>query len=320
MQKAIITGGAGFIGSHLSKKLLNKGLKVYCIDNLLTSSEENIAEIKSNSNFKFIKFDIINPMDDISSKIKDVDFVFHMASPASPNPNSPRSFINLPLETMMVNSIGTYHALKLAKEKNAKFLLASTSECYGNPNVSPQPETYFGNVNPNGPRSVYDEAKRFAEAMTFSFLRNKDLDARIIRIFNTYGPFMQKDDGRVVSNFINQALEDKSITIYGDGSQTRSFCHVDDMTDGIIAAMTKHNTKGEVINLGNPDERKISEIAKIIKKITKSSSNIVFEDRPSDDPDRRKPDISKAKKLLSWSPKVDLLEGLGKTVEYFKNS
>jgi len=220
---------------------------------------------------------------------------------------------------MLANSLGTYNLLLLAKEKNAKFLFASTSEIYGNPAVSPQPESYFGNVSPNGIRSVYDEGKRFGEAMTFAFLRKYDIDARIIRIFNTYGPNMQKDDGRVVSNFINQAIEEVPITVYGQGTQTRSFCYIDDMVEGIISAISAKNTKGEVINLGNPDERTIKEIAAMIKQFTGSQSQIVNEPRPAEDPERRKPDIEKAKKLLLWEPRVSLEDGLKKTIEYFRN-
>lgn len=315
MQIVLVAGGAGFIGSHLCKKLLSQNYKVICVDNLLTGDKNNLNEIKDNENFTFLEKDVIKPFD-IDSKL---DYIFHLASPASPNKKSPRSYINHPLETLLVNSLGTYNLLEMSKKSSAKFLYVSSSEIYGDPSISPQSEDYFGNVNPNGVRSVYDEGKRFGEAITMSYVREFGLDARIIRIFNTYGPFMQVDDGRVVSNFINQAISNKPITIYGDGSQTRSFCYVDDMVEGLILGMFSSNSKGEVINLGNPNEKKISELAGIIKNITKSTSEIVFEELPQDDPKARKPDVSKAKRLLSWQAKIDINEGLLKTIEYFKS-
>ena len=316
MQTALVAGGAGFIGSHLCGALLNQGYKVICIDNFLTSEKENISRHENNENFSLIEKDIINlnPND-----LPEFDFLFHLASPASPNAKSSRSYVAYPIETLLVNSRGTYNLLEAAKKNNAKFLYASTSEIYGDPAVSPQSEDYFGNVNPNGVRSVYDEAKRFGEAITSAYVRKHDLDGRIVRIFNTYGPLMRADDGRVVSNFISQALLNSPITIYGDGKQTRSFCFITDMIDGILMAMFSENTKGEVMNLGNPDERSILEIADIIKELTKSTSEIVNESLPPDDPKERKPDISKAKRILGWEPKVTLSEGLEKTVEYFRN-
>lgn len=319
MPKAVIAGGAGFIGSHLSGKLLNNGFVVYCVDNLITGSKTNVNNLLDNPNFMLFRNDITTPLTNIADRMEEVDYIFHLASPASPNINSAKSYMKLPIETMLSNSLGTYNLLLLAKEKNAKFLFASTSEVYGDPSVSPQPESYFGNVSPNGIRSVYDEAKRFGEALTFAFLRKYDMDARIIRIFNTYGPNMQKDDGRVISNFINQAIGEVPVTVYGEGSQTRSFCYIDDMVEGIISAMSSQNTKGEVINLGNPDERTIKEIAEIVKGLTGSRSQIINEPRPAEDPERRNPDIEKAKKLLQWEPKVSLDEGLKKTIEYFRN-
>ncbi len=319
MPKALIAGGAGFIGSHLSGKLINNGFVVYCIDNLITGNKTNVNNLLDNPNFSLLRHDITTPLTLIADRLQEIDYIFHLASPASPNMNSEKSYMKLPIETMLANSLGTYNLLLLAKEKNAKFLFASTSEIYGNPAVSPQPESYFGNVSPNGVRSVYDEGKRFGEAMTFAFLRKYDLDTRIIRIFNTYGPNMQKDDGRVVSNFINQAIEKVPITVYGQGTQTRSFCYIDDMVEGIISAMSAKNTKGEVINLGNPDERMIKEIAVMVKQLTGSQSQIVNEPRPAEDPERRRPDIEKAKKLLLWEPKVSLEVGLKKTIEYFRN-
>lgn len=320
MQTVLIAGGAGFIGSHLSKRLLKEGYDVICVDNLITGNRKNIADLEGNSGFTYIQFDIASPSfpDEALGKIPEVDVIFHLASPASPNKKSPRSYINFPIETLLVNSYGSYQLLELAKKKQAKFLFASSSEVYGDPAVSPQTEEYFGNVNPNGVRSVYDEGKRFGEAITFGYLRKHNVDVRVVRIFNTYGPFMQPDDGRVVSNFINQAIRAEELTIYGTGEQTRSFCYVDDMVEGLIKAMFTDNTKGEVFNLGNPDERQIREIATIVKELTGSSSDIVHESLPEDDPKVRKPDITKAKNILSWEPQVKLEEGLKKTIDYFK--
>ncbi len=315
MKKFLIAGGAGFIGSHLSEKLLNRGDSVICVDNYITGSRENISRLLDNPNFILVEQDIINGVPEIQDELEGI---FHLASPASPNQKSERSYIAYSLETLRVNSQGTFNLLNLAKDKNAKFVYASTSEVYGNPSVSPQPETYWGNVNPNGIRSVYDEGKRFGEAMTMAYVRKFGLDARIMRIFNTYGDRMQPDDGRVVSNFIIQALQGKNITVYGDGNQTRSFCYVSDLVEGIEKLMDKEDIKGEVVNLGNPSEYTISELANKITQMIDTSSEIVYEDKPADDPDRRKPDITKAKELLSWEPKIPLEEGLQKTIEYFK--
>lgn len=317
METVLVTGGAGFIGSHLCKKLLDENHTVICLDNLLTGAKSNIEKLLDHPNFTFLLHDISQPPGELKEQLQDVTSIFHLASPASPNKKSKRSYINLPVETMMANSQGTYHLLQLTKERKAKFLFASTSEVYGNPEVSPQPETYFGNVNPNGIRSVYDEAKRFGEAMTFGMGRLYDLDVRIIRIFNTYGPNMQIDDGRVISNFINQAIRNEPMTIYGDGTQTRSCCYVSDMVDGFAKAMFTENTKMDVFNLGNPDERTIKEIAELIKSLTNSLSEIVYEPLPEDDPLKRKPDITKSSHLLHFSPDVSLEDGLKKTIEYF---
>lgn len=314
MQTALVAGGGGFIGSHLCSSLLDKGYKVICLDNFITGEKENISHLLQNENFSLIEKDIVT-LDDLPG----FDYLFHLASPASPNARSSRSYIAFPIETLLVNSAGTHRLLELAKKNNAKFLYASTSEIYGDPEVSPQSEDYFGNVNPVGVRSVYDEAKRFGESVTMAYVRKFDLDARIVRIFNTYGPKMRADDGRVVSNFINQALKSEPITIYGDGTQTRSFCYITDMIDGLFAAISSENTKGEVINIGNPDEKKISEIAETIKQMTASTSEIVLEKLPEDDPKVRKPDISKANRILDWQPKITLSEGLEKTIEYFKS-
>ena len=253
MAKILIAGGAGFIGSHLIKKLLDEGHEVICIDSLITGSKKNIEDLQTNSQFTFIEGDITSEISILKSQISNVDQIYHLASPASPNKNSRRSYINFPIETLLANSMGTYNLLQIARDQGAKFLFASTSEIYGDPKESPQKETYFGNVNPNGVRSVYDESKRFGEATTFAFLRKFNTDVRIARIFNTYGPSMQKDDGRVVSNFINQALNNQKITIYGDGQQTRSFCFIDDMVDGLVRMMNRDDTKGQVVNLGKPN-------------------------------------------------------------------
>ena len=308
MSKVLVTGGAGFIGSHLCDYLLKEGLEVICLDNLLTGSERNIKHLLDNSKFKFIKADVMEPVN------LEVDCIFHLASPASPI-----DYQNHSEETLLVNSEGTLNMLKLALKNKAKILVASTSEIYGDPKEHPQKETYWGNVNSFGPRSCYDESKRFGEAATYVYINNHGVDARIVRIFNTYGPRMQKDDGRVVSNFINQAIEGNPLTVYGKGEQTRSFCYVSDLVEGIYKAMFTEGTRGEVINLGNPDEYKIIDLAEKIKKLTNSNSEIIFKDLPPDDPTQRQPDISKAKNLLSWEPKVKVDEGLQKTIEYYKD-
>jgi UDP-glucuronate decarboxylase len=319
MQTVLVAGGAGFIGSHLCKSLLKDNYKVICIDDFITSDRNNLKSLLKNPEFTLLEFDITKPVEKMNLKVQNIDYIFHLASPASPNKNSARSYINFPIETLLANSLGTYNLLELACKFNSKFLYTSTSEIYGDPSISPQKESYFGNVNPNGVRSVYDEGKRFGEAITFGYLRKHDLDVRIIRIFNTYGPVMLADDGRVVSNFINQAIGNKPITIFGGGTQTRSLCYIDDMIEGIKLAMFTLNTKGEVFNLGNPDERSILDIAKLVKNLTYSKSEIVFEELPIDDPKSRKPDISHAKEILGWQPKVSTEEGLKKTIDYFKS-
>jgi len=319
MQTVLVAGGAGFIGTHLCKSLLNDNYKVICVDNFITGNKNNLKDLLRNPQFSLLEHDAIQPISSSELKVNNLDYVFHLASPASPNKKSPKSYINYPIETLLVNSQGTHNLLELARQFKAKFLFASTSEVYGDPTVSPQKEDYFGNVNPNGVRSVYDEGKRFGEAITFGYIRKYGLDARVIRIFNTYGPIMQVDDGRVVSNFINQAIKNEPITVYGKGDQTRSICYVDDMVSGIKLAMFSPNTKKTVINLGNPEERSILEIAKLIKNMTDSKSEIVFEELPIDDPKIRKPDISRAKEILDWEPKISTEEGLKKTIEYFKS-
>lgn len=318
MQTVWVAGGAGFIGSNLCYSLI-ADYNVVCIDNLLTSSEDNIAPLKANKNFSFFKQDITLLDKKTASELPKPDFIFHLASPASPNAKSKRSYIALPLETMQANSFGTQNLLEIAKEAGARFLYASTSEVYGDPLISPQSETYWGNVNPVGPRSVYDESKRFGEAIIMLYVRKFGLNARMARIFNTFGPKMQIDDGRVVSNFIIQALKNEPFTVYGDGSQTRSFCYISDLVEGLKKLMFTDLKSGEIINLGNPNEQTIKSLADKIKNLIPTKSEVVHESLYEDDPKRRCPDISKAKQLLGWEPKVALEDGLKSTIEYFKN-
>lgn len=304
---AVITGGAGFLGSHLCDKLLENDISVICIDNLLTGDLKNIEHLIGNKNFKFIHHDVTNFIH-VPGK---VDYVLHFASPASP-----LDYLQLPIQTLKVGSLGTHKALGLAKEKNAVFLLASTSEVYGDPEVNPQPESYWGSVNPIGPRGVYDEAKRFAESLTMAYHRYHDLDTRIARVFNTYGPRMRLKDGRAIPAFLSQAIMNDDLTVFGDGSQTRSFCYVDDQIDGIYRLLM--SSEVEPVNIGNPSEITIKQFAEEIIKLTGSKSKIVYKDLPQDDPKLRRPDITKAQKVLGWEPKVDREEGLKKTIEYFK--
>lgn len=313
--KAIVTGGAGFLGSNLCGKLLEKGYDVLCIDNLLTSDGSNIAKFEGKPEFRFLRYDITNKLPEELT----ADEIYHLASPASPNIHSPKSYHALAFETMLANTTGTWNLCELAVQNKAKFLFASTSEIYGDPKENPQKETYRGNVSTTGPRAVYDEAKRFGETITSAYVRSKDLDGRIIRIFNTYGPGMAIDDGRVVTEFIKASKEGKSLPIFGEGTQTRSFCYVDDLIEGIILAMEKEKTEGEVINLGNPDEFTILELADLVIKLTGKGSKEIKEKLPEDDPLQRRPDISKAKELLGWEPKVKLEEGLKKTIEFFSS-
>jgi nucleoside-diphosphate-sugar epimerase len=313
----LITGGAGFIGSHLCERLLMDGNHVVCVDNFLTGSKKNIQHLLKNKNFHFIKFDVIKPITHYPLPITHYDIVYHLASPASPNAESPYSYMAYPIKTLLVNSLGTKNLLELARNNNARFIFASSSEIYGNPEEHPQTENYWGNVNPNGVRSCYDEGKRFGEAITMAYFRKYRTSARIARIFNTYGPRMLPEDGRVISNFIVQSLRSDPITVYGDGEQTRSFCYVSDMIDGLIELGKKDNIDGEVINIGNPDERKVLDVAQLIKKMTKTASLIAFQNLPKDDPTRRQPCIDKAEKLLNWKPKITLEEGLRKTIDYF---
>jgi len=305
----LITGGAGFIGSHLVKKFLSVGEKVIVVDNLLTGAIENLSLFNDNPNFIFMNHDVQHHID-IEIEL---DYVLHLASAASP-----RAYTEHPINTLKAGSSGTINTLGLAKAKNAKYLLTSTSEIYGNPKVSPQSETYWGNVNPNGPRSMYDEAKRFSEAAVSSYNRIYNLNTRIVRLFNTYGPKMKIDDGRVVTNFIFQALNGEDITIYGNGDQTRSFCYIEDTLSGIIKAMDSESS--EVFNIGNPNEITVKKLAEIIIKLTNSNSSLKFLELPEDDPMQRKPDISKAEEFLNWSPKIPLEEGLLKTIDWVKSS
>jgi len=322
----LITGGAGFIGSHLCELFLSErdcpqrvacalkgtvpkseGYKVICVDNLITGKLSNISHLLKNKNFRFTKHNISKHIN-----IKGpIDYILHFASPASPI-----DYLKFPIQTLKVGSLGTHNALGIAKAKRAKFLLASTSEVYGDPLVNPQPETYWGNVNPIGPRGVYDEAKRFAEAITMAYHRVHKVDTKIVRIFNTYGERMREHDGRAIPNFISQALNNKPITVYGSGLQTRSFCYISDLIDGIYRLLlsNEHNP----VNIGNPNEMTLLALAKIIIKLTGSRSKIVFKPLPTDDPKVRRPNISKAKKLLKWQPKVDLETGLIRTINYFR--
>jgi len=305
--RIVVTGGAGFLGSHLCDFLINEGHNVICIDNLITGNTDNITHLMGNEKFKFIHHDVTEYIF-IEGKL---DAILHFASPASPI-----DYQELPIQTLKVGSLGTHKALGLAKEKKAKFLLASSSEVYGDPLVSPQKEDYWGNVNSVGPRGVYDESKRFAEAMVMAYHYYHKIDTKIARIFNTYGSRMRERDGRVVPTFINQALEGKPLTVFGDGTQTRSFCYVSDMVQGIYKLLLSNIN--EPINLGNPQEMTVNDFAKIILKLTKSKSKVIHKPLPVDDPKIRQPDITRAEKLLDWSPRVPLEEGLQKTIEYFK--
>ncbi len=304
----VVTGAAGFLGSHLSDLLLAKGYKVIGLDNLITGNVRNIEHLAGNADFEFIKHDVTKFIF-LPGK---VDLIFHFASPASPI-----DYLQIPIQTLKVSSLGTHNALGLAKEKGATFLIASTSECYGDPLEHPQKETYWGNVNPIGPRGCYDEAKRFAEAITMAYHRFHNLDTKIVRIFNTYGPRMRLDDGRVVPAFIGQALQGRPLTLFGDGSQTRSFCYVSDLLDGIYRL--SQSDYHEPVNIGNPAEMTVLEFAKRILAITGCKSPIESKPLPTDDPKQRRPDISLAKKLLGWEPKVTFDEGIPQTISYFRD-
>lgn len=319
--RSLITGGAGFVGSHLCERLIAEGHEVICIDNLLTGRRENISQLIDHPRFVFVEHDVTRPIDvpQLRSRTdgrlnsgNHLDYVLHLASPASP-----KDYARHPIHTLKVGGLGTYHALGVAKAYQSVFLIASTSEVYGDPEINPQQETYWGHVNPIGPRSCYDEAKRFAEAITMAYNRQHGVRVRIARIFNTYGERMRLDDGRVLPNFIPQALEGRALTVYGDGRQTRSCCYVSDLVDGLYRLLISNETGP--INIGNPEEVTILELARKVIEQTGSASTIVFEPLPVDDPMQRRPDITKAQTLLGWTPKVGLTEGLTKAVSYFKD-
>jgi len=312
----LITGAAGFLGSHLCDRLLSEGHQVVGLDNFVTGSRENIAHLMGNEKFSFYRHDVSNYIF-VPGKI---DAVLHFASPASPNPKSPSGYFNLPIQTMKAGALGTHNSLGVAKTNNARFLLASTSEIYGDPQVHPQTEDYAGNVDPVGTRAVYDEAKRFAESLTMAYHRHHGVDTRIVRIFNTYGPRMDLEDGRALPNFLKQALLGQQLTIYGDGQQTRSFCYVDDLIDGIVRLLYASRDEHLPVNLGNPLEMTVLEFAEAINRVTNNQAGVTYlaGERSERDPQRRQPDITRARTLLGWEPKVNLEEGLKRTIPYFK--
>ena len=314
MMRILITGAAGFLGSHLNDRLIAEGHDVVGLDNFVTGSPENIAHLIGNPKFTFYKHDVSNYIF-IPGK---VDAVLHFASPASPNPDSPYGYFNLPIQTMKAGALGTHNALGVAKTDGARFLLASTSEIYGDPLEHPQKETYAGNVDPVGMRAVYDEAKRFAESLTMAYHRHHRVDTRIVRIFNTYGPRMDLEDGRALPNFLKQALLGQPLTVYGDGSQTRSFCYVDDLIDGIVRLL--FSDEHMPVNIGNPIEMTVLEFAEIINKVAENKAGVTFvpEGRSTRDPQRRQPDITRARSILGWEPKITLEEGISRTIPYFK--
>jgi dTDP-glucose 4,6-dehydratase len=305
--RAVVTGGAGFLGSHLCSRLLDDGYEVVCLDNFLTGAPDNVAHLMPSERFRLVRADVTDHIHVPGG----VEAVLHFASPASPV-----DYLKLPIETLKVGSIGTLHALGLAREKGARFLLASTSEAYGDPQVHPQPEDYWGHVNPVGPRGVYDEAKRYAEALTMAYLRQQGVDTCIARIFNTYGPRMRPNDGRAVPTFLRQALDGQPVTVFGDGSQTRSFCYVQDLIRGLVA-LNEAADVHDPVNIGNPNEMSLLEMAELVVELTGSRSEVVFEPLPEDDPQVRQPDITRARQLLGWEPEVGLREGLVQTVDEY---
>jgi UDP-glucuronate decarboxylase len=312
--RVLVTGGAGFVGSHLVEHLLARGDTVVVVDNFITGLASNLDHVKADTGLSLLQHDMSRPLPPELASDR-FDRIYNLASPASP-----RGYGRFPIETLLVNSVGTYQALELARHHSARFVQASTSEVYGDPLIHPQVESYWGNVNPNGPRSCYDEGKRFAESIVMEYVRQHGVDARIVRIFNCYGPRCHPADGRVVPSFCVQALEGRPITVYGDGQQTRSFCYVADLVEGFVSIMDTDGLRGEVVNLGNPDEYTILEFAERIIALTGSAAGVVHAPLPTDDPHRRKPDITKARELLGWQPKVSLDEGLRQTIDYFRTS
>lgn len=310
MEHAVVAGGAGFIGSHLCAALLDRGLSVTAMDNLSTGSTRNLVALRQHPGFTLLEHDVVQPL----PTLRPVDLLYHLASPASVP-----DYLSRPLATLRVNSLGTLNLLERAREDGARFLFASTSEIYGDPLVHPQPETYWGNVSSTGPRACYDESKRFGETATLTYQATYGMNARVVRIFNTYGPHSRPDDGRIVPNFITQALCAEPITVYGDGSQTRSFCYVSDLVAGLIASMTAPRTTGEVINLGNPDEYTVLQFAELIARVVGTDVGVTRHPLPIDDPTRRCPDITKAKRLLGWEPEIDLTVGLERTIHWFRD-
>lgn len=314
--KILITGGAGFIGSHLCDFYIKKGHQVIVLDNLISGREENIQHLRSNKSFTFINHDVSTPP---PQDLGEINAIFHFASPASPNPDSDISYMSNPIETLMVNSLGTKHMLDLATANNSQIILASTSEVYGNPEVHPQPETYWGNVSPNGPRSCYDESKRFMEAISFTYYRKFKTKIKVARFFNTYGPRMHPDDGRFIMNLVHAINNGVEFKLFGDGSTTRSFCYIDDLIRGIDRVFEEDSTIGEVINLGNPEEYSVKQVMDIIEKLTNKKLDITKHAKLADDPERRKPDITKANSLLGWKPTIAFKDGITQMIGYYKN-
>lgn len=321
MAKILITGGAGFIGSHLCHHFIGEGHEVICVDNFISGSRDNVADLLSNPSFKLIEFDICRPLDELYKldKLDGLSAIFHFACPASPNPASPVSYMAHPLETMMVTSLGSKNMLDLATKNNCQIIFASTSEVYGDPLVNPQSEEYWGNVNPHGIRSCYDEGKRFMEALAFTYYRQFTTKIKVIRIFNTYGPCMRLDDGRFTINLIDSFINNKPFKMYGDGSSTRSFCYVDDLVSGIMNVFGKDETIGQVINIGNPTELTLSNAVKIFEDVAGKELIKVYEGSQPDDPKKRKPDITKAQKILGWQPLVDFATGMKRTLEFYQS-
>lgn len=322
MSKILITGGAGFIGSNLCRRLLKDGHSVVCVDNFISGSKSNVEELLSNPSFKLIEFDITRPLEELYKldALDNLSAILHFACPASPNPSSPVSYMAHPVETMMVSSLGSKNMLDLAKANDCQIVFASTSEVYGDPLVHPQTEEYWGNVSPNGPRSCYDEGKRFMEALAFSYFRKFNTKIKVLRIFNTYGPYMRLDDGRFTINLIDAFINHKPFNLFGDGSATRSFCFIDDLVDGIIKTMDTQSAIGQVINLGNPTEFTLNEAIATFESIIATPLNKLQQQAQPDDPKMRRPDISKAKSLLGWEPKIDFKTGITKTLEFYQLS